>query len=188
MTIPYHHCCLAIVALSRRYVLAQELRRRDQTRALYASDGSRSVRWLTPRSSFSQTLLTFGRTTIALLVTYCASQLFLANEQYTATSLVTNIGSPHNIDALGLFSVILSWALLSVLLVEQYFSILPLGQCSYGLAGCSSGRKLHQLQLRACHEQQHRDCRRRYYFDPCDTSNGFGLGVCDTVFDLSIFR
>jgi hypothetical protein len=128
MTIPYHHCCLAIVALSRRYVLAQELRRRDQTRALYASDGSRSVRWLTPRSSFSQTLLTFGRTTIALLVTYCASQLFLANEQYTATSLVTNIGSPHNIDALGLFSVILSWALLSVLLVEQYFSILPLGR------------------------------------------------------------
>jgi hypothetical protein len=124
----WHHILLSVVALLRRFHLAQEIRKRDKTRALYSSDAAKTVRHFTPQASFGQSILTIGRAACAAVLTYCASQTLLSDSTFTIKSLITQIGSANNIHSLCLLLVVLSWTIICSIIVEQWFSILPLGR------------------------------------------------------------
>lgn len=123
-----HHIVFPVVALVRRYQLSKELRRRDQVRAHISADGAKTERHFTPHSSLGQSILTFGRASVAHAITCRAAFIFTTDDVGHKEALFTNLGSTNNVRALSLLLVAVSWAVITALVVEQWASRLPLGR------------------------------------------------------------
>jgi UDP:flavonoid glycosyltransferase YjiC (YdhE family) len=126
-SLPLHHALLATVGLVRRYRLSKELQQRDITRARLSTDGAKTVRHFTKKSSFGQLILTLARFCCAILIAGGAAASVL-NDTARLDVLFVDLGSAPNLRVLCLLLVALSWVVLSALIVEQWFSRLPLGR------------------------------------------------------------
>jgi sterol 3beta-glucosyltransferase len=129
---------LAFVALYRRLVLLpRELRARARSQQLRAADGARLARRVAPRSRLAQALLSLLRCGVALGVALSTVLMLTARNGisamlFTLQALLRGdaaaVASSYGVETLALLVRSAAWFAVAVVVLEQWWSALPIGR------------------------------------------------------------